>query len=95
MCLTATAAKIHVSAGDLEAAPGAFAVATFVPAHADIGRFLKEQTAFGLRNILIDMSPANELRIRNAWVRGSNPLCGTRPTSKNVQRRPPNKQKTL
>jgi hypothetical protein len=75
MCLTATAAKIHVSAGDLEAAPGAFAVATFVPAHADIGRFLKEQTAFGLRNILIDMSPANELRIRNAWVRGSNPLC--------------------
>jgi hypothetical protein len=44
---------------------------------------------------LIDMSPANELRIRNAWVGGSTPPCGTIPTSKNVQRRPSNKQKTL
>jgi|SRR5450631_207929 len=28
----------------------------------------------------IDMRRAEDLRIRNAWVRGSNPLCGTRPT---------------
>ena len=77
MCLTAEAAKIRVSAGDQEAGPDAFAVVTFVPTHAHICRLLKEQTAFGRRNILIDMSPANELQIRNAWVRGSNPLCGT------------------
>ena len=55
----------------------AFAVVTFVPPQADIGRLLKGQTVFGIRNPLIDMTHANELRIRNAWVRGSNPLCGT------------------
>ena len=63
--------------GDQDAACDAVAVATFVPAHADICRFLKLETAFDVRNILIDMIPNNDLRIRNAWVRGSNPLCGT------------------
>jgi hypothetical protein len=64
--MTATAAKIHVSAGDLEAVADAFTVVTFVPAHADIYRFLEEQTTFDVRNILIDMNRANGLRIRNA-----------------------------
>jgi hypothetical protein len=66
-----------VLVGDQEATPDAFAVATFVPAQADICRLLKGQSAFDLRNILIDMTPGDDLRIRNAWVRGSNPLCGT------------------
>jgi hypothetical protein len=77
LCLARTAAKLQVSARDREAAPDAFTVATFVPAQADICRLLNGQTAFDVRNILIDMSRANDLRIRNAWVRGSNPLCGT------------------
>ena len=50
-------------------------VVTFVPAHADDRGFSKQQTAFDLRNILIGIGRANELRIRNAWVRGSSPLC--------------------
>jgi len=33
--------------------------------------------AFGVRKLLIDMSRAEDLRIRNAWVSGSNALCGT------------------
>jgi hypothetical protein len=78
LCLAQTAAKLHVSARDQEAAPDAFDVVIFVPAHADIRRFSERQTAFDRRNLLIDMTAANELRIRNAWVRGSNPLCGTK-----------------
>ena len=55
----------------------ALTVVIFVPAQADLPDFLQTETAFGLRNILIDMDRANDLRIRNAWVRGSNSLCGT------------------
>jgi hypothetical protein len=56
----------------------AFTVATFVPAQADLPSFSLTKTGFGIHNILIDMSRAEDPRIRNAWVRGSNPLCGTR-----------------
>jgi hypothetical protein len=69
--------QILVSVGDQEAATDDLAVVTFVPAHADIRRFSKRITALDRRNLLIHMNPANDLRIRNAWVRGSNPLCGT------------------
>jgi hypothetical protein len=31
----------------------------------------------GVRKLLIDLGRGKDLRIRNAWVRGSNPLCGT------------------
>jgi len=54
-----------MSAGDVEAVPDAFTIVTLVSAHADNRRFSKQQTAFDLRNILIDMGRANELRIRN------------------------------
>jgi hypothetical protein len=70
LCLARTAAKLQVSARDREAAPDAFTVATFVPAQADICRLLNGQTAFDVRNILIGMHRANDLRIRNAWVTG-------------------------
>jgi hypothetical protein len=63
--------------GASHAPTDAFAVATFVPAQADFPSFLQTTTAFGVRKLLIDMSRAEDLRIRNAWVRGSNPLCGT------------------
>jgi hypothetical protein len=58
-------------------------------------RFFWTLTLFGVGKLLIDMDRAEDLRIRNAWVRGSNPLCAPDSTTKNVQRRPPNKQKTL
>ena len=54
-----------------------YTVATFVPAQADFPRFSPTFTAFRVRKLLIYMSRADDLRIRNAWVRGSNPLCGT------------------
>src|SRR5450631_2429848 len=54
LCLTPTVAQVQVSAGDQEAAHDAFAVATFVPAQADICRLLRGKTAFDVRNILID-----------------------------------------
>jgi hypothetical protein len=38
-----------------------FAVATFVPLQADIGRFLKGLTAFGIRKTLIDKTHATDL----------------------------------
>jgi hypothetical protein len=69
--------RYRVSAVDPEGANDAFTVTTFVPAQADICRFLKVQTAPNMRKLLIRMTPNNDLRIRNAWVRGSNPLCGT------------------
>jgi hypothetical protein len=50
-------------------------VATFVPAQADFQLVLLAKMAFGIHKMLIAMSRANDLRIRNAWVRGSNPLC--------------------
>jgi hypothetical protein len=52
-------------------------VANFVPAQADILRPSQTQAVFGVRKTLIGMSRSEGLRIRNAWVRGSNPLCGT------------------
>jgi hypothetical protein len=70
--------RYRVSAVDPEGANDAFTVTTFVPAQADICRFLKVQTAPNMRKLLIRMTPNNDLRIRNAWVRGSNPLCGTK-----------------
>ncbi len=51
------------------------AVATFVPAQADICRFLTVQTAPYIRKLLIRIAPNSDLRIRNAWVRGSNPAA--------------------
>jgi hypothetical protein len=54
-----------------------FAVPTFVPAQAVFPCVLPTKIAVDVRKILIDNDHANELRIRNAWVRGSNPLCGT------------------
>jgi hypothetical protein len=69
--------KSECRLGDQGAAYDALAVATFVPAEADICSFLKAQTAPYIRKLLIRMTPNNDLRIRNAWVRGSNPLCGT------------------
>src|SRR5450631_1174473 len=33
------------------------------------------------------MTPADDLRIRNAWVRGSNPLCGTKKINKSIHLR--------
>jgi hypothetical protein len=76
--LALAAAKLRVSARDQEAATDASAVATFVPPQADIGRRPKGSIAFGIRKTLIDMTHPKDLRIRNAWVRGSNPLCGTK-----------------
>jgi hypothetical protein len=52
-------------------------VATFVPGQADFPVVLPAKIAFGLRKILIDKRRWKDLQIRNAWVRGSNPLCGT------------------
>jgi len=57
------------------AEPAAFTVATFVPALADIPSVSLTRTGFGIRKLLIGMIRAKDLRIRNAWVRGSNPLC--------------------
>src|SRR6266403_1510946 len=59
-------------------APDAFTVATFVPAQADICRLLDEQTTFDVRNILIDMSRANDLRSSFAASRSFLQLVGTR-----------------
>jgi len=53
-------------------------VATFVPVQADFSSFSLTKTGFGVCKLLIDMSRVKDLRIRNAWVRGSNPLCGIR-----------------
>jgi hypothetical protein len=57
--------------------PGSYCltVPTFVPAQANFPSYSLTKTAFGPRKMLIDMSRAEDLRIRNAWVRGSNPLC--------------------
>jgi hypothetical protein len=62
----------------------AFAVPTFVPAQAVFPVVLPTKIAFGVRKILIDNDHANDLRIRNAWVRGSNPLCGTKNIVKSI-----------
>jgi hypothetical protein len=50
-------------------------VATFVPVQADFPVVLLSKIAFAVRKILIDRHRPNDLRIRNAWVRGSNALC--------------------
>jgi hypothetical protein len=52
-------------------------VPTFVPAQADFPLVLPAKIAVGVGKILIDKRRRKDLRIRNAWVRGSNPLCGT------------------
>jgi len=67
----------HEWTGCSHAESAVFTAATFVPSLADIPSVSLTKTAFGLRNVLIGMSRAKDLRIRNAWVRGSNPLCGT------------------
>ena len=51
-------------------------VATFVlPTQTDYRGVFSTSTAYDIRKVLIDMSRVIDLRIRNAWVRGSNPLC--------------------
>jgi hypothetical protein len=45
-----------------------FTVATFVPAQGDLPGSLQTETGFGVRNLLIDMSRANDPRIRKAWA---------------------------
>jgi len=56
-----------------------FAVPTFVPAQADFPFVLPTKTAFAFRKTLIGKHRWKDLRVRNAWVRGSNPPCGTNP----------------
>jgi hypothetical protein len=52
-------------------------VATFVPAQADFQRLLLAKMTFGIHKVMIAMSRANDLRIRNAWVGSSILSCGT------------------
>jgi hypothetical protein len=50
-------------------------VTTFVPTQTALADVSHVKSAFCVRKVLIDMTPDNDPRIRNAWVRGSNPLC--------------------